>query len=131
LRLFNAPESSATCTRRDRANTPLQALTLLNDEVFHEAAQALAVHAEEQCAAAGERAEIAWMARRCLARPPGAHELTVLERLWNDEYRDAAELRPASDRVRELAGGADPRRLAAATAVARALLNVDEFITRE
>src|SRR4029077_13070035 len=41
LMTFDAPESNVSCTRRDRSNTPLQALTLLNDPVFHECAQAL------------------------------------------------------------------------------------------
>ena len=41
LMTFDAPDSNVTCTRRDRSNTPLQALTLLNDPVFHECAQAL------------------------------------------------------------------------------------------
>src|SRR5207248_1482607 len=41
LMTFDAPDSNVTCTRRDRSNTPLQALTLLNDPVFHECAQTL------------------------------------------------------------------------------------------
>ena len=41
LMTFDAPDSNATCTRRERSNTPLQALTLLNDPVFFECAQAL------------------------------------------------------------------------------------------
>ena len=41
LMTFDAPESNVTCTRRDRSNTPLQALTLLNDPVFQECAQSL------------------------------------------------------------------------------------------
>src|SRR5438552_303018 len=42
LTVFDAPDSNSTCTRRNRSNTPLQALTLLNDQAFFEFAQALA-----------------------------------------------------------------------------------------
>jgi len=131
LRLFNAPEASATCTRRDRSNTPLQALTMLNDLVFHEAAQALALHSIA-ARPSDARGQIDWMTRRCLARRASNEEADILERLWRDEYADAAAWRPASELVRELAKAcSDHRECAAATAVARALLNLDETMTRE
>ncbi len=111
LTVFDAPNASQTCTRRNRSNTPLQALTLLNDEMFFECAQALAPQLER--AAGDDIARIDAAYRRCFARRPNAAEGATLLALLADERRD----------------GADER--AAWTSVARVLLNLDEFITRE
>ncbi len=90
--VFDAPDGLSTCTRRNRSNTPLQALTLLNDPAFFEAAQALAKVIEKE--------GLATAFRRCTSRAPEAAELAVL-----------AKLDPLS--------------------AARALLNLDETITRD
>ncbi len=75
LSVFDAPDGFSTCTRRSRSNTPLQALTLLNDAAFVELAGALAdvVRAE---GAGGAGAGIAF--RRCTGRWPDADEQRVL-----------------------------------------------------
>ncbi len=73
LTVFDAPDSFTTCTRRLRSNTPLQALTLLNDAAFFEFAQALAQIVRE------EGVESAF--RRCVARQPSAAEIERLARL--------------------------------------------------
>jgi mono/diheme cytochrome c family protein len=111
LTVFDAPDASTACTRRNRSNTPLQALTLLNDQGFYELAGALAerVLKEEGLDDAG-RIDRAF--RLCLARSPKPSEAEALTRLLHDPE-----------------AGRDPRQ--AWTAVARALLNLDEFITRE
>jgi len=70
LSVFDAPEGLAACTRRNRSNTPLQALTLLNDPAFVELADALAD------VVATEGVEAAF--RRCTGRRPDAAELAVL-----------------------------------------------------
>ena len=90
--VFDAPDGLSTCTRRNRSNTPLQALTLLNDPAYFEAAQALAKVIEKE--------GLATAFRRCTSRAPEASELAVLARL---------------DRL----------------SAARALLNLDETITRD
>lgn len=73
LAVFDAPDGLASCTRRNRSNTPLQALTLLNDPAYFEAAQALAgVIGKEGLAAAF---------RRCTSRPPETSELRILSGL--------------------------------------------------
>jgi hypothetical protein len=108
LTVFDAPDALSACTRRNRSNTPLQALTLLNDQGFFEFARALAtrVLAEGPSDDAGR---MAWAFRLCLGRPPSERERQTLERLLRHER--------------------DP--FAAWTSVARVLLNLDEFITRE
>jgi hypothetical protein len=70
---FDAPDSLNSCPRRDRSTTPLQALTLLNDPVFFEASQALAVRVlQEKTGGEGERIEHAY--RLCLGRAPRTEE---------------------------------------------------------
>ena len=73
LAVFDAPDGYASCTRRSRSNTPLQALTLLNDAAFVECATALARVVEQQ--------GIEEAFRRCTARRPQPDEFAVLTRL--------------------------------------------------
>ena len=73
LVVFDAPEGFSTCTKRIRSNTPLQALTLLNDPAFFEFAAAL-----EQIIR-NEGLETAF--RRCTSRRPDAEELAILQQL--------------------------------------------------
>ena len=73
LSVFDAPEGLSTCTRRIRSNTPLQALTLMNDAAFFEFAKAL------QKVIDRDGFEVAF--RQCVARPPNTAELAVFKRL--------------------------------------------------
>lgn len=73
LVVFDAPDGQSTCTRRIRSNTPLQALTLLNDASFFEFATALQKIIES------DGLEAAF--RRCTARLPSADELKLLGKL--------------------------------------------------
>jgi hypothetical protein len=107
---FDAPSGEACLARREVSNTPLQALTLLNDAVFVEAAQALGKLA---AAAPGDaRARAALVFRRCLVRPPREEEIAPIVEFYGRQRKRLD----------------DP---AAWTAVARALLNLDETVTRE
>lgn len=133
LKLFNAPESNATCTRRDRSNTPLQALTLLNDEAFIEAAQVLAVRVLREAPSADRYKQLEFAFRQVLSRRPSAEEKAALRQLLDTEMTDSPEAEKAhrfapTDSLPE---EIDDNTLAAWTSVARALLNLDEFITRE
>jgi hypothetical protein len=128
---FDAPDSNVSCTRRSRSNTPLQALNLLNDPVFLESAQALAhrVLAEKQGTAA---ARIDHAFRLCLARAPSEREKQRLSSYFDQQIgilqqdpASAAALLPLTP------DGADPTESAAWVGLARVLLNLDEFITRE
>lgn len=130
---FDAPTSETTCVRRERSNTPLQALTLLNDPVFVDASRALArrVVAEEP---GSFEARIRLAYRLCLSRPPRDDEALALARFHDLQLARflTGEADPA--KVAGLDRKADGLRaaeIAAWTAVARVLLNLDETITKE
>ncbi len=132
LTTFDAPDSNVTCARRERSNTPLQALTLLNDPVFVECAQALAKRATNEANGATDT-RIRRLIRLCLGRVPADDEVARLVQL-RDEIRTLC--RQNSEATVQLAGnhrpeGVEPADAAAWTAVARTVLNLDEFITRE
>jgi hypothetical protein len=132
LIVFDAPDATATCTRRNRSNTPLQALTLLNDQAFFECAQALAARVLRECKSSDE-ARLTHAFRLALARAPKERERQILTRLLTQQRES---LRRSPQEARGLVGallpkGADVVEHAAWGQVARVLLNLDEFITRE
>jgi mono/diheme cytochrome c family protein len=138
LQAFDAPPGEAACIRRSRSNTPLQALTTLNEPLFLEAARAVAFKTLEQGGkTAAER--MAYAFRRCLSRQPTAAESAELLGLLARQAKryDAGEINawamleanPAFQG--HLPGGATPAEAAAWTAVTRVLLNLDETITKE
>jgi hypothetical protein len=131
LATFDAPNGNVSCTRRIRSNTPLQALSLANDRVFVEASQALAMRILQE--ATGDEARVRRAFQLCLARLPEAEEqqrlLTFLDSQRSDfrgSPQDAAEFLPGA-----LPEGVDRSEAAAWAALARVLVNLDEFITRE
>ncbi len=132
LTVFDAPDAGSTCTRRNRSNTPLQALTLLNDQGFLEYARGLAVRLlQDTKATDDERLDTAF--RLCMSRRPSDRERAVLSRLL---ARQVETFRAAPNEVKDLLSteipkGIDPVQLAAWVTTTRALLNLDEFITRE
>ncbi len=95
---FDATARLACTVRRSRTNTPLQALTLLNDPVYVEAALALAGRAVAETPGAGVDERITHAFRLCLARPPRDAELTALRRLF-ESAQGAARSNPAGARV--------------------------------
>jgi hypothetical protein len=105
LSVFDAADGFSTCTRRIRSNTPLQALTLLNDQQFYEFAAALAQRIENQKGGTPEKIDYGF--RVCLGRSPNQTESTRLSELLKTESDDCW------------------------LALARVLLNLDETITRE
>jgi hypothetical protein len=131
LLTFDAPDSNTCCVRRERSNTPLQALTLLNDTVLVECAQSFGrrVVTEKPDATTRERLAYAW--RLCVAREPGPRELERVGRLYDELLRLARE---KPEEAAKLVGGkpsGDVAEAAAWVALTRALLNLDEFVTRE
>jgi mono/diheme cytochrome c family protein len=117
LSVFDAPDGFSACTRRIRSNTPLQALTLLNDQQFYEFAEALAARALK-ATASDESARLEHAFRLCLSRTPTRSELARLEQLL-------------SQQVAQESGDENTRRTEAWKTLARVLLNLDETITRE
>jgi hypothetical protein len=131
LATFDAPDSNVACTRRERSNTPLQALTLLNDPVFFEAAQALGRRLAAETGSPEERIRLLF--RTCLSREPTPTESARLRRLYT-EMRALCEAQPEA--AAKIAGGggaagASAPEAAAWVVTARTVLNLDEFVTRE
>ena len=122
---FDAPDSTVTCSRRRRSNTPLQALNLLNDPVFVEAAQGLALLLLKE-APPNTRDRVAAAFELTLGRRPTPKET---ERVMQFYDRQLAEADPAEMPL--AIEGVKPNEVAAWVGVSRALLNLDEFITRE
>ncbi len=124
---FDAPSGEACVARREVSNTPLQSLTLLNDAAFMEAAQALGRLAAALDAPDEARAILLF--RRTLVRAPEPAELKrLLDFLENQRSRIARGELKADDLAGFGEGPAAER--AAWTALARALLNLDETVTR-
>jgi hypothetical protein len=113
LLTFDAPGGNVSCTRRLRSNTPLQSLTLANDQAFFECAQALAKRVLDEISSDDlGRARRAF--RLCVSRLPTDDECQMLGRLVAAESEAVAQDRDA-----------------AWTRICRVLLNLDETITRE
>ncbi|MCS7465931.1 PSD1 and planctomycete cytochrome C domain-containing protein [Stieleria sp. ICT_E10.1] len=106
---FDATARLACTVKRSRTNTPLQALTLLNDPVYVEAARALSSRIAAERGEASIDDQIAFAFQWCTARQPNASELATLRHLY-----------------RQQSGSADPM-----YGVATALLNLHETITKD
>jgi mono/diheme cytochrome c family protein len=138
LQTFDAPNGDFSCVRRVRSNTPLQALTSLNEPLFLECARALALRTLWK-GGSDEHERLTYAFRRCLSRPPSADEtaalLALLEKetkhFRSDESSALAFAANDSKTAPALPAGATVDELAGWTAVSRVLLNLDETITKE
>jgi len=133
--VFDAPTRERCVVERARTNSPIQALALLNDEVFVEAAQALARRVVSS-RPASER--LAYVFEVVLSRLPSQEESASFSRFFSaqlERFRRSPKLARALIGAKsEQIGGGQPSehaRLAAWTLVASVLLNLDETITRE
>jgi hypothetical protein len=137
LSTFDAPSGVQTCTRRFRSNTPLQALTLLNDPAFVEIAHGLASRIlSDRPDPACDRDRLEYAFLLCLGRKATSRERDLLEQLLKKERLECSEphadhREPAS--AAQAATGSDggPANSRPWVTVARVLLNLDEFMTRE
>ena len=131
LTTFDSPRFNTTCTRRDRSNTPLQSLTLSNDQSIVEFARGFAARIMASSEDAYEN-RLAMAFNIAMSRAPS---LLEMERLtaYLDKVLD--DFRQKPDAARALLGVGEStenfEEYAAWTAICRVLLNLDEFITRE
>ena len=107
---FDGPDAQTSCTRRNRSNTPLQALHLANDEVFVELADGLADRVQS-APLANDTARIEYAFELCMSRKPSSEERELLLDFLHTQQAKYPET--------------------AWLLVARTLLNLDEFVTRE
>ncbi|HYL35843.1 MAG TPA: DUF1553 domain-containing protein [Bryobacteraceae bacterium] len=133
---FDSPNRETCTVNETRTNTPLQALNLMNDETFLEAARKLAERAMREGGGDDPRTRLDYIYRLALARPPRPSELQVLvealerfETRYRTDAQAAQEFLSYGDSARDPA--LDPSQLAAYGAVASLVLNLDETITKE
>lgn len=127
LKTFDGPDRDNACTRRSQSNTPLQALTLANDRTFMEAAVALAKRITANASIQSNRDKIGFGFKLCMSRSATDQEM---DRLLTFHLERENFYTNNIDQAKAICSLEDPT-LAAWTATARVLMNVDEFITRE
>ncbi|MDB6021037.1 MAG: Protein of unknown function (DUF1553)/Protein of unknown function (DUF1549)/Planctomycete, partial [Pedosphaera sp.] len=135
LSIFDAPNADVTCVRRVMSDTPLQALTTLNDTVFTEAAQALALRVWKEGGPA-DRDRAIYAFQLCTGRKPDETELArvlalVKEQEHYFEDRTTVAIDVASPDKKNPTPGVNLHKVAAWTVASRVLLNLDETITKE
>ena len=132
LALFDAPDGTAACTRRIRSNSPLQALTLLNDEAFMEFAEALAKRTIRE-GGSSDQSRLNYAFVLALGRRPLDSESTRMASFLTQQRKVYAADPNAMRQLLVKAGaGAEPSPdLAAWISVGRVLFNLDDFMTRE
>jgi hypothetical protein len=109
---FDACARMATVLKRSRSNTPLQALTLLNDPVYVEATKAFAARIVKDSPSSDLDARLSFAFRLAITRAPSAKETSVLKGLWEAQFED------------------NKNESASWYAVASALMNLDECVTK-
>lgn len=130
LTTFDAPDAADACVRRERSNTPLQALTMMNDGVFVEAAQSLALRALRESPNHLEK-----IFHLVLNRQPRVEEFSRLQTFHVEQKARVQQSSAAALQVlgahQKTLSSAQATEAATLVAVARLLLNLDEFINRE
>jgi hypothetical protein len=131
---FDAPSREACMVRRERTNTPLQALLLLNETQYVEAARALAERAMHEGGATAEK-RLAYLFRLATARSPDAAEAGELQAAYQDLLSTYTRDLQAAQKLTTVGEskpgtGLDPAELAALTMIANVVLNLDEVLTK-
>ena len=131
---FDAPSREECTVNRVTSNTPLQALDLLNDPIYVEAARVFAGNALSNGGANFDR-QLNWIFHAALDRPPSKQERAILAGLYRDNLKRFAASPEDARKFISVGDSPVPERLkipqlAAATTVTRAVLNLHETITR-
>jgi hypothetical protein len=130
---FDAPNRESSCMRRERSNTPLQALNLMNDVQYFEAARNFAQRLLASPGTTDSRITQAF--RIATSRYPNAQEAEII-RSALDKHLTAYRAKPAEAKLAISYGESkadeklDPSELAAWTLLANLLLNLDEMVTK-
>jgi len=129
---FDCPDANTTCVERRSSNTPLQALTTLNNDSFTEASRAMTRRLLVE-SAGDDRARLGMALRWCVARPATERELTAFSQLlsesrgWYAGHEAEAKAAVGEYAITEVT----PAENAAWIATLRIMLNLDEFLSRE
>lgn len=135
LAAFDVPTAESACPRRVRSNTPLQALTTLNEKTFMEAAEALALRVMKE-GGPDNHSRVRYAFRLCTGRPPARDESDKLLKFWQEQYahfeNDTADaVRVSTADLTNMPPDINLHKAAAWAMVSRAILNLDETITKE
>ena len=135
LAAFDVPTAENACPRRVRSNTPLQALTTLNEKTFMEAADALAVRVMKE-GGPDNSARLRYAFRLCTGRLPKSDEAEKLLKFWQEQYdhfeNDTADaVKVSSVDLTNMPPDINLHKAAAWALVSRTILNLDETITKE
>ncbi|MEZ6132970.1 MAG: PSD1 and planctomycete cytochrome C domain-containing protein [Planctomycetaceae bacterium] len=137
LQVFDAPKGDAACVRRPRSNTPLQALVLLNEPQFVESARAMAARVLRE-GGESDISRLQYAHRLCVSRRATPDELAILSSLLEQQRRriesrqvDVQPLAGTSSALFQQLTGRTAEDFAPWVVVCRAILNLDETITKE
>lgn len=132
---FDSPDSNLSCTRRERSNTPIQALTIWNDPVFFECSQTLGKRIVEETqqknTSLDDRIQHAFQI--CLTRKPSTDEIGIIKQLYHDQSKLLKSDPTAVSKLttsQKVPGGSTPQEVATWIIIGRVLMNLDEFVTR-
>jgi len=131
---FDAPTREICTVQRPVTNTPLQALLLLNDPIYVEAARVMAQRIIKD-GGADDRAKLVYAFRLCTGRAPSERELAIVEKSLNRHLEKYKADKPAAQKLVAVGEYARPKELdvsvhAAWTAVCNVMLNMDETISK-
>jgi len=133
MNTFDAPTRSSCIVQRQKTNTPLQALVLLNDPQFTEAAKILFFNATKKYNLVND--QLVYCYRSLTGRKPAQKEMQILLKLYNDQYekfkQDPGKMKGWLNAGEyKITGKVDAKQIAAGTVMASAIMNSDAFVTK-